>query len=315
MMAISRVCSSLAGRRLAFGLAAAILAQPALAQSNSLFRKSRQPAAAPQGAAAHPMPQSSSPSTPPAAPGMTDQPQLAGATTMNTPGAMYPMPPMGAPTSVQLPGLPSHPGGGYSRSPQAVAAFDPQMNPNPTLLAISPIGVAAPRKENIRPGALVTIIVRETKQALSDANLRSQKSWDLAAEVKEWIRLNEMGKLVQQNFPTGTPKAEFDLTDNYQGRGRVDRRDELITRITATVLDVKPNGTLVLEAKKTIELDEEKQVYTLTGLCRAEDLTPQNTVLSTQVADLRLNVQHEGAARDASRRNIWKRLADLFQLT
>ncbi|MGE3180421.1 MAG: flagellar basal body L-ring protein FlgH [Phycisphaerae bacterium] len=193
--------------------------------------------------------------------------------------------------------------------------FDSNLNPNPTLLAMSPIGVAAPQKEKIKPGALVTIIVREVKQALTDSNLRSQKQWDLAAELRQWIRLTDEDKIAPAAFPNGTPNIEFDLNDNYQGRGRVDRRDELITRITATVIDVKPNGTLVLQAKKSIALDEETQHYTLTGKVRVEDLTAQNTVLSTQVADLDLSVQHEGAARDATKRNIFKKISDFFGLT
>jgi flagellar L-ring protein precursor FlgH len=222
--------------------------------------------------------------------------------------------PQYSPQAVGFPGMPANPAGPAVRQIPA-AVLDPQLNPNPALLAVSPIAVPAPQKDKIQPGALIQIVVREVKQAMSDAQLRSDKKWELDAALNQWFRLGKRGNWTQQEFKAGQPAIDLELDDKYEGRGRVDRRDELTTRITATVIDVKPNGTLVLEARKSIELDEETQVYTLTGKCRAEDLTPQNTILSTQVADLELSVQHTGAARDAARRGIWKRLSDLFRLS
>ena len=86
-----------------------------------------------------------------------------------------------------------------------------------------------------------------------------------------------------------------------------------MTRIQARVIDVKPNGNLVLEARKRITVDEEDQIATLSGVCRSKDVTAQNSVLSTQVADLEISVSHTGAARDASRRGWAMRLFDLLR--
>lgn len=303
-------------------LIAVLLPAESAAQNNSLFQRARSARAA-NTRAANGIPDAASAARPlspvrqaadlnPATATPVDQARttLAGARSSLT--AVAPDTTALTPNVAPL-GLPPGPGGPSSGAAATAQAM--QNSANPALLAISPIAVVEPQKERIRPGALVTVIVRETKQALTDSNLRSQKQWDFGAELKAFLRLDTSNNLITQNFPNGTPKAEWELQDNYQGRGRVDRRDELITRITASVIDVKPNGTLVLEAKKSIEMDEETQVYTLTGLCRIEDLTPENTILSTQVADLRLSVQHEGAARDAAKRGIFKKLTDLFRLS
>lgn len=318
---------------MALAIAGLLLNEAVLAQSNSLFRLGREqrnqrpapgasvgrpsanllvPAAATQVIRSQPArplePVSQQAQGAPAAPNAgaqvsTDPERPA------SPAGSIPSQQAGGTAQFALPGVP----GPEQNGP---AGFhDPQVDANPTLLALSSIAVPVPKKEKLATGALVTIIVREIKQSLSDSNLRSQKQWDVAAAVAKWIRLDNKHHLVPQAFPQGDPEIELGLKDNYQGKGRVDRRDELTTRITAIVIDVKPNGTLVLEARKSIALDEETQVYTLTGKCRVEDLTPQNTILSTQLADLELNVQHEGAARDAARRSIWKKLSDLFQLS
>ena len=182
--------------------------------------------------------------------------------------------------------------------------------PNETLLMASLIAVEAPRPRRLRVHDLLTIIVREEKRATSDSDLKSDRKWEVAAELKKWIRLNEECKLVPQVFPEGNPALDLDYEDKYQGKGKVARKDSLITRVTATIIDIKPNGTLVLEAKKSITVDEDRQVVTLTGICRSEDVTAQNTVLSTQLADARIDVQDTGPARDAARRGWLARVWD-----
>ena len=95
---------------------------------------------------------------------------------------------------------------------------------------------------------------------------------------------------------------------NFTGDGSVDRSDTLTARITGEVVDVKPNGTLVLQARKQIRTDEEEQQFVLTGTCRAEDVGADNTVLSTQMFDLQLQKNHKGMVREATRRTWLQKL-------
>ncbi len=173
---------------------------------------------------------------------------------------------------------------------------------NPVLLAISPIAVEVPEPRKIQVHDLVTVIVREDKKSTSDAKLESDKQWQIDAELKKWFRLDLHDRLVPQTFPNGTPGMDFEFNNKYDGEGKIERGDTLTLRITATVLDVRPNGTLVLEARKRIKNDEDVQIMTLTGTCRTEDVTAQNTVLSTQLADAEVVTEHTGPARDAARR-------------
>lgn len=201
-----------------------------------------------------------------------------------------------------------------------VAAVRPQAAPsrtgsppivNPMLAQMSHIAVVAPEPEKIKVHDLVTIIVREDKQATTDAKADTKKDWQLDSTLSRWFRIAEKRHLVNQaRIAQEKPGATFDFEDEYKTSGQVNRKDSLITRIQATVIDVKPNGNLVLEAKKEIEVDDGKQIVTLTGVCRGQDVTPQNTVLSTQVADLKISAQHTGAAHDATQRGWLKRGLD-----
>ena len=78
------------------------------------------------------------------------------------------------------------------------------------------------------------------------------------------------------------------------------RADTFTGRITAEVVDVKPNGTLILQATETIKTDEEEQRVTLIGTCRVEDITADNSVLSNQLYDLTSVSSIKGAVKDTT---------------
>jgi flagellar L-ring protein precursor FlgH len=106
------------------------------------------------------------------------------------------------------------------------------------------------------------------------------------------------------------PSIKMSGKRNMKGDATVDREDTLILRVTAEVVDVKPNGTLVLQARQRIQTDEDVQTLVLTGVCRAEDVTPDNTILSTQMFDKSIAKTHTGPVRDTTRRGWLVKLLD-----
>lgn len=222
-------------------------------------------------------------------------------------------PAAGAPTSQPARGGPVI-GGAPPATGPGVAVTGPEIPAeNVVLQAVSPIAVDPPEPQTIRVHDLVTIIVREDKQSLSDARSQSDKKWQIDSEFTRWFRLNPEDHLVGQEFDDPVPGVKFDYDSKYNGKGVLNRKDSLVLRITAEVIDVKPNGNLVLEAKKRIKNDEDEQIVTLTGACRARDVTPQNTVLSTQMADVVINSSNTGMVRDATRRGWLKKLVDFLR--
>lgn len=214
------------------------------------------------------------------------------------------------PTSQPAGGMP--PGAAFGiRS--AFAEIQPETRPNANLLRWSPYAVRLPEPEQIRVHDQLTIIIRESKSATSDSKLEQKKDWTHEWELSKWIKLSDKNGLVPALFEHGNPAVAFEYQNDYGGDGKYDRKDELTTRIQATVIDVKPNGVLVLEAKKSIEIDEEGYLISLTGNCRSTDVTPTNTILSTQIADLDIQVRHNGAVRDAARRGWLKRGLDFLR--
>ncbi len=272
-------------------------AAPALAQSNSLFRRQLAPPAAPR----------MQPDAPAAGANMLIPPEHAAAAV----GLGLPLPSQPLrPAPAAIPSVPGQPAVALPLMGPP-AAFVPGQNV--VLMSVSPIAVAAPLPRQIRVGDLVTIIVREDKTAVSDAKFNSDKEWKINTELAKWFKLNEQDSLVPQEFPNGKPGIDFNHKDEYDGQGKYDRKDSLTLRVTARVIDVKPNGNLVLEDTKEVVVDEEGYTALLTGECRSADITAQNTVLSTQLHGLTVEVRNRGATRDATRRGWLKRGWDFLR--
>jgi flagellar L-ring protein precursor FlgH len=100
------------------------------------------------------------------------------------------------------------------------------------------------------------------------------------------------------------------MARNFKGEGNLDRTDKFTARIQAEVVDVKPNGTLVLQARGRTKHDEEEQEFVLSGICRADDITADNTVLSSQLFDLSLEKRTKGDVRSATKRGWGGKLLD-----
>jgi flagellar L-ring protein precursor FlgH len=172
---------------------------------------------------------------------------------------------------------------------------------NPSLQANSLFAVQLPAPRIFKVHDLVTIVINEQRQYKHDADLETKKDFDIDAKLDQWFRIHDHS-WYQQTFPNGNPEIKGTYTQNLKDSGDHQRTDQLTTRITVEISDIKPNGTLMLRGHKVIKTDDEEQNLTLTGTCRAEDVGPDNTILSTQVHDLNIDAQSKGAVRDATQR-------------
>lgn len=179
------------------------------------------------------------------------------------------------------------------------------------LRAASMYLVAPPEPRTYRVHDIVSVIINESSRA------SSKQSLDTTKETSYRDRLNAMIDPMQllELRLRGTDFTPLELINlqakhEFDGEGRYDRNDQLSARIAAEVIDVKPNGNLVLQAKKVIGTDGERRTFVLSGIARSEDITDANTVLSSQLADLRVDVQNAGDLRKSSEKGLFTRVLD-----
>ena len=191
---------------------------------------------------------------------------------------------------------------------EAAAATPVPVNADGEPIGSAPVSfmaVQAPHAKKFKKNDLVTIVIQEDSAYTSNAQTQSEKQQDFDLAFQNWMQLHTTANGVPTATSVGTsgtlPEAKFKYDNNRQNQAMNDRTDSFSLRIAATVVDVKPNGTMVLEAGKDITVDREVQHFHMSGICRADDITPDNTLLSSQLANLTVSKQTSGEVRDGTK--------------
>ena len=179
------------------------------------------------------------------------------------------------------------------------------------LADVSFTAVPEPIPRTLRKHDQVTIIVREESEFSSRGSAEVKKQADFEAALEEFIRIKiRNAELEGGGIGPTPPSIKYSSRNNFKGEGSVDRSDSFTTRVQAEVVDVKPNGTLVLQARSHIRTDDEDRTFILTGTCRVEDVSADNTILSTQLFDKDIQHKSKGSVRNATRRGWLPNLLD-----
>lgn len=179
---------------------------------------------------------------------------------------------------------------------------------SPAIARVSFTAVSLPEPRTFAVHDLITIVVRESSENDSKSSLETEKETKLDGGIDAFpkFQLEDIlnGQLGASNMSRGKPKVAIDFKKEFSGDGTFKRKDTFTTRLTAKIIDVKPNGLLVVEARKHMQTDKETTTIVLTGTCRSEDVAGDNSVLSTNLSDLRLVKSHEGEVRDATKKGV-----------
>jgi flagellar L-ring protein precursor FlgH len=166
----------------------------------------------------------------------------------------------------------------------------------------------------VRMHDLITIVVNEKSAVTSTGQLDRRKTGKFDAELKDWIHLDHLWSLKPSPMSNGQPKANGTLDSQYQADAELSTKDALEFKIAAEIVDIRPNGNLIIEAHHKIQVNEDVWVASLTGVVRREDVHPDNTVLSQNIAELMIEKREVGNVRDGYRRGWLTRLYDRFMI-
>jgi flagellar L-ring protein FlgH len=148
-----------------------------------------------------------------------------------------------------------------------------------------------------RVADIVTIQVLESTSAVTEASTDSLKETQMEAGAGTLFglerRVAELPSLISAN-----------RSSQFTGDASTSRTSVLRTSIAARVVEVFPNGHLLVEGNREIVVNNERQIITVRGVVRPEDISPQNNVLSTNVAELEVEVKGRGIVSRAQEPGI-----------
>src|SRR3989338_3397490 len=140
-------------------------------------------------------------------------------------------------------------------------------------------------------GDIVNIVILESTSAQNRAGTKTDIKDDLSSKFSHTF--GRLAPLIGTNNQLAGQSY-----NRYQGEGRTSRTINVQARIAAWVTDVLPNGNLTISGKHKVEVNDEVQEITITGIVRPKDISGANTVYSYQVANAELSVRGTGVVAE-----------------
>lgn len=144
-------------------------------------------------------------------------------------------------------------------------------------------------------GDLVTINVIESTSAQAAGTVKTQRQYAATSGISQLFGVVGARSGVQNLISPSSQEA-------LDGQGQTASSSTLTTSLTGAIVAVLPNGFLVVEAGREVEVDNQRQKAVLRGIVRPGDLAQDNSVPSTLVGDLTIEVEGRGVISDGVRR-------------
>ena len=168
-----------------------------------------------------------------------------------------------------------------------------------------PLGPVA-NKTARRPGDLLTVVISENQDVNNQetANLTRETSLDYALNAFD-LKPNAFNPL---------PSIDGEGSDELRGVANYQKSGEFRARLTAIIVDVLPNGNMVISGRREIRIDQETKVLEITGVVRRFDINPDNTIQSELVANAKVSYAGKGPLTDATnRKGLGKAIVDVLR--
>lgn len=148
------------------------------------------------------------------------------------------------------------------------------------------------RARNVNDIVTVRVIESIVGTGTADSNL--SKDSGASAALPGFFGLE--GKL--PGFIDPTNLAGVNSNSDFKGAGSTTRAGALTATLTARVAEVLPNGDLVIEGVREIDINGDRQIVVLTGIARVADIAPGNVVESSALGQLRIRYFGRGLMKD-----------------
>lgn len=138
----------------------------------------------------------------------------------------------------------------------------------------------------VKRGDLVTVLISETQ------NVRNQEASDLSKSTNLNYKINLFD--IKPDAFTTLPKLDADSTDGFIGAAKYEKSGAFTARLAAVVVDVLPNGNLVISGRREIKIDRETKLIEFSGVVRRFDIAGDNSVASELVANAQVVYKGSG---------------------
>ena len=170
-----------------------------------------------------------------------------------------------------------------------------------------------------RVGDIITVLVQENNSASRNSSTKTQKKGDISASISSFFTGNIQDKIFSNNPDNNNnpdknnvqlPELGTTSQNKFEGSGAVNNSGSINSRFAVRVVDVLPNKNLIIEGVRRTSFSGESQTIILRGTVRPQDVTPVNTVVSYNLADVSIRFKDEGVVNDSQKKGWFGKLWD-----
>lgn len=168
--------------------------------------------------------------------------------------------------------------------PRRGSIYDPEQGP---------FGLVGTRTAN-KTGDLVTIVIQETQ------DVRNEESSDLTKGTSLDYQFTNLD--IRPNVFNTLPRVAGTSDDQFRGTANYAKKGKFTARVTAMVVDVLPNGNMVVNGRREIRIDQETKLIEFSGIVRRWDISTDNSVASELVANAKVAYTGTGPLTNSTNR-------------
>lgn len=151
-------------------------------------------------------------------------------------------------------------------------------------------------------GDILTVLVQENSTATKKNSTSTSKNNSQDASLSTFFYGAGSGVSALLNRGGTMPALKYSNKNSFDGGGTIDNSQALVASVAVKVIDVLPNGNLVIEGQRETTFSGEEQKATLHGIVRQEDILANNTIYSYNIADAKVSIISKGSLSDSQRR-------------
>ncbi len=146
-------------------------------------------------------------------------------------------------------------------------------------------------------GDLITVRISESSSSSISSDTSTGRATDLSASIDSFFGLKKAITSANGNME-GSIGMGTSSGSSFAGNGGTSRSGEVEGVLTCTVIEVLPNGNLVIEGHKEVRSNKETTHHVLTGIVRPQDIQADNTVQSYLLASSDVQITGQGVIAD-----------------
>lgn len=163
-------------------------------------------------------------------------------------------------------------------------------------------------ERSLKLGDILTVAISENSTETKNNETATEKKSSLAAAITAFLYPAGASGLLTKNGQL--PAMAYNSDHTHDGKGTINDSETIVAQMAVQIMDVLPNGNLVVEGKRDTSFSQENQTIILRGIVRPEDVAANNTVASYNIADATIQIIGKGTVTDSQNKGWFTRIWD-----